>query len=76
MLDSMADAVRNKLLSGGLITATHTRKDGLLVTTGYTLTAAGWHRVTLSDDDTVDYTPPNTPPAGDLESQQPAERAA
>lgn len=43
----------------------------------HTHTAAGWHRVAPSDDDdTVDYTPPNTPPAGDLESQQPAERAA
>jgi hypothetical protein len=78
MTPDLAEVVRRTLLSRGLITATHTQSGKSLVTTGYTLTAAGWHRVAPSDDDdTVDYTPPSEHEhEHGHESQQPAERAA
>ncbi len=81
MLSSMADAVRVRLEQQGLIAATWAfgvvgSVAGGLAQTTYSLTAAGWAKVKASDDDTVDYTPPSTPPAGDHDSQLPAERAA
>ena len=45
----MAAHARRSLLKRGLIAATH--KGGSLEATGYTLTAAGWARVTPSDND-------------------------
>lgn len=79
MLASMADAVRVRLEQQGLIAATWASGvvgsvAGGLAKTTYSLTAAGWAKVTAmdGDEDTVDY----TPPPGDLELQQPAERVA
>lgn len=49
MYEADAAGVRRTLLKRGLIAATH--KGGSLEVTGYTLTAAGWARVTPSDSD-------------------------